>query len=136
MLSSLPWAPAVFIAAYTVVDGIGVRISGIPIAYTGWRSLICTVLMLLLYYRSYRRFRLNLFERETQKAVAAAIIAMLGYAVIVWAMTTNRMGAVSALRETSVVFATLIGVVFLKERLSFRRIAACVVIVIGAVLLQ
>lgn len=62
-------------------------------------------------------------------------MAIGGYGIIIWAMTVSPMGPVSALRETSVVFAAVIARVFLRERLSILRIAACVIVAVGAVCL-
>jgi drug/metabolite transporter (DMT)-like permease len=121
-----------FIAAYTVTDGIGGRLSHSTVAYNGWRSLFCTTIIVLTYFRNYQTMRIDLRSSETQKAMGAAVIGLLGYAIIIWAMTKNQMGMVSALRETSVIFATGFGVFFLKERLNPRRLVACALIVAGA----
>jgi uncharacterized membrane protein len=61
------------------------------------------------------------------------VISIAAYGAIIWAMQSSPMGAVSALRETSVVFAALLGAAFLGERLTTKRIMACCVIAAGAV---
>ena len=61
------------------------------------------------------------------------MISILAYGAIIWAMQSSPMGAVSALRETSVVFAALLGAMFLGERLTAQRIVACCIIAAGAV---
>jgi drug/metabolite transporter (DMT)-like permease len=66
-------------------------------------------------------------------AAGGGIVSLVAYGLIIFAMTLGPMGPVSALRETSVVFAALIGRYFLHERLTTYRIAACVVVAIGAV---
>ena len=60
------------------------------------------------------------------------VISLLAYGAIIWAMQESAMGAVSALRETSVVFAALLGAIFLRERLTGWRIGACCIIAAGA----
>ena len=60
---------------------------------------------------------------------------MIGYSTVVWAMSLSPMGPVAALRETSILFAAIIGRLFLGEKLTLRRIAACLAITIGAVCL-
>ena len=70
---------------------------------------------------------------EAGKAAGGGLIALAAYGAIIWAMQANPMGAVSALRETSVVFAALLGAIFLKERLTGLRIAGCCIIAAGAV---
>jgi drug/metabolite transporter (DMT)-like permease len=70
---------------------------------------------------------------EMAKAASGGLISLAAYGVIIWAMQDNAMGAVSALRETSVVFAALLGAAFLGERLTGLRLAACCIIALGAV---
>jgi drug/metabolite transporter (DMT)-like permease len=65
-------------------------------------------------------------------AAGGGIVSLVGYGLIIFAMSLGPMGSVSALRETSVVFAALIGRFFLHERLTVHRIAACIVVAIGA----
>ena len=74
----------------------------------------------------------NAAAGEVGKAASGGLISLAAYGAIIWAMQGNAMGAVSALRETSVVFAALLGAVFLDERLTGLRIAACCIIAAGA----
>jgi drug/metabolite transporter (DMT)-like permease len=69
------------------------------------------------------------------RAALAGVVSLIAYALIVWAMTLGALGIVSALRETSVVFAALIGRLFLGEALTWRRLAAAGVIAAGVVCL-
>lgn len=73
------------------------------------------------------------WRRDTALAVGGGIISIIGYGIIIYAMSLGPMGSVSALRETSVVFAALIGAAFLQERLTLYRVVACIVISIGAI---
>jgi drug/metabolite transporter (DMT)-like permease len=119
------------IAAYTVVDGIGVRASGSWIAYTG--GVFAFFLAMPLWYLARgRRAMFAVPIAEAGKAASGGAISLLAYGAIIWAMQTSPMGAVSALRETSVVFAALLGAAFLGERLTGLRIAACCIIAAGA----
>ena len=65
-------------------------------------------------------------------ALAGGLVSLLAYGMVIWAMQYDAMGMVSALRETSVVYAAIIGRVFLQERLTPQRIGSCVAISIGA----
>jgi drug/metabolite transporter (DMT)-like permease len=124
-------ATGVSIAAYTVVDGLGVRASGNWIAYTG--GIFAFFLAVPIWYlarRQHAMFAVPL--AEAAKAASGGLISLAAYGAIIWAMQANAMGAVSALRETSVVFAALLGATFLNERLTGLRIAACCIIAIGA----
>jgi drug/metabolite transporter (DMT)-like permease len=69
---------------------------------------------------------------EVVKAASGGLISLAAYGAIIWAMQAVSMGAVSALRETSVLFAALLGAMFLGERLTGLRIAACCIIAAGA----
>jgi drug/metabolite transporter (DMT)-like permease len=124
-------ATGVSIATYTVVDGIGVRASGNWIAYTG--GMFAFFLAVPLWHLARREravFAVPL--AEAGKAASGGLISLAAYGAIIWAMQGNAMGAVSALRETSVVFAALLGAVFLNERLTTLRVAACCIIALGA----
>jgi drug/metabolite transporter (DMT)-like permease len=131
---NLPWALAtgVSIAAYTVVDGIGVRASGNWLGYTA--AIFAFFIAAPLWFLT--RYGMKFFiapANEIGKAVGGGLISIAAYGAIIWAMQTSPMGAVSALRETSVVFAALLGTAFLGERLTMQRIVACCVIAAGAV---
>jgi drug/metabolite transporter (DMT)-like permease len=120
------------IAAYTVVDGLGVRVSGNWVAFTG--GMFAFFLAVPLWYLARRqRAIFTVPAAEAVKAASGGVIAAAGYGAIIWAMQANPMGAISALRETSVVFAALLGAAFLGERLTGLRIAACCIIASGAV---
>jgi drug/metabolite transporter (DMT)-like permease len=130
---NLPWAlmTGVSIAAYTVVDGFGVRASQNWLGYTAaiFAFFIATPLWFLA--RSGTRF-FRVPATEAAKAFGGGMISLMAYGAIIWAMQTSPMGAVSALRETSVVFAALLGAMFLGERLTAGRIVACCIIAAGA----
>jgi drug/metabolite transporter (DMT)-like permease len=69
--------------------------------------------------------------RETVRAVMGGIVSIAAYGCVIWASAHGVMGAVSALRETSVVFAALIGRAFLNERLGAHRLFACTIVALG-----
>src|SRR3954452_18789165 len=130
---NLPWAlmTGVSIAAYTVVDGFGVRASQNWLGYTA--AIFAFFIAGPAWFLA--RSGLTFFKvraSEAGKAIGGGVISLAAYGVIIWAMQGSAMGAVSALRETSVVFAALLGAIFLGERLSAWRIAACCTIAAGA----
>ncbi len=132
--ASLPWALAtgVCIGAYSVSDGVGVRASADQLAYIIWSCMLGSAMtgLLLAARPSIRRVRAS--GTEAFKAGFSGIASIAAYGAVIWAMHLAPMGAVSALRETSVVFAALLGRLFLSETLTARRVAACVVIACGA----
>jgi drug/metabolite transporter (DMT)-like permease len=127
------------IAVYTVIDGIGVRLSGgEALAYTAWMFLFYWLMPVL--FVAMRGFTaLWTPVRATPMAVgsslAGGLVSIVAYGIVIWALQSGAMGAVSALRETSVVFAVLIGRVFLRETVSGKRLLACVIVAAGAVCL-
>jgi uncharacterized membrane protein len=121
----------VLIGAYTVVDGIGVRLSGNSLAYATSMFLLWGITMPPIYYAM--RGKPSAYSTaQTAMALTGGIVSVLAYGIIIWAMQYDAMGVVSALRETSVVFAAIIGRLFLKERLTPRRIISCLAIATGA----
>lgn len=134
---SLPYAlgTGCFIAAYSVVDGIGVRLSGAPMAYTVWMCALWGVLMPAVYIGL--RGAGNLFTLRPGFATAfiGGLVSLLAYGIVIYAMSGAPMGAVSALRETSVLFAALIGYFFLGETLTVRKMLACAVIAAGTIII-
>lgn len=129
----------VTIAIYTVIDGIGVRLSeGEAITYTAWMFMFYWF-MPVIFVAKRGLPALWTPLRDAPMAVgsslAGGLVSIAAYGIVIWAMQAGAMGAVSALRETSVVFAALIGRVFLQEPVSAKRWLACVVVAAGAVLL-
>ncbi|SAL53455.1 multidrug DMT transporter permease [Caballeronia cordobensis] len=129
----------VTIAIYTVIDGIGVRLSeGEAVTYTAWMFMFYWF-MPVIFVAKRGLPALWTPLRDAPMAVgsslAGGLVSIAAYGIVIWAMQAGAMGAVSALRETSVVFAALIGRVFLQEPVSAKRWLACVVVAAGAVLL-
>lgn len=125
----------VFIAGYTVVDGLGARSADNTLAYTAWLFVLNSVSILLFYGWRHRRWPWPQERRALWTGLGAGVLSMLGYGIVIWAITRAPMGAVSALRETSVLFAALIGALFLREQLTLRRGLSCLLITGGAMLL-
>jgi drug/metabolite transporter (DMT)-like permease len=124
----------VMIAGYTLIDGIGSRLSGNSYAYTAWLFVCQGAPMPVIYLLMRGRLRIPL-TRETLLTAFGGLISAIGYGSVILAMTLTPMGAVAALREISILFAVLIGRVFLKEKSSPARIAAGTVIAAGAICL-
>lgn len=121
------------IAAYTVVDGMGVQRAQNTLSYTVWvfaSYLFMPVVLLLL------RAPIGRMHRDTMKHPAsAAIFSLAAYTLVLWATNYVDVGIVSALRETSVLWAVLIGRVFLGEPFTWRRLSSALMICAGITLL-
>jgi len=121
---------------FMVTDGVGVRLSDHAIGYAAWQAILDGAPMPLVYFalrRSWPPVRPNL---ELGKMAVGALISVTAYGVVIWAMSLSPMGQVSALRETSILFAAVIGVAFLKERVTARRLLGAAMIAGGAVALS
>jgi drug/metabolite transporter (DMT)-like permease len=127
---------ALTICAYSVVDGIGARVSLNPQSYVLW-LLIGNALALVPYARWRDRGGLRLaLKRFWLRGLAGGALQALSYGIALWAMTLAPIAIVASLRETSVLFGTAIAVVVLKEPLRPIRIAAALLIVCGLVLIK
>ena len=139
-IAALPAAlgTGAFIAAYSVVDGLGVRAAGDTLAYAAWMSVLWGGPMPFVFIvlrggvRNGIAMLVSASARGFLGAMLGGWVSLIAYAIVIWAMHYGPMGPVSALRETSVLFAALIGRFVLQEQLSPRRIASCVVIACGA----
>lgn len=131
-------ATGCFIAAYSLVDGWGARASGSAIGYWAWSALGNAALFTAIT----ARLRPDVLRRAawTPRSVGAALFggtaSWVAYALVIWAFTQAPIALVSALRETSVVFALLIGTVVMRERLDLAKVLSTAATVGGAVLLR
>jgi drug/metabolite transporter (DMT)-like permease len=123
------------IALYATVDAIGVRVAGSAGAYAAWVLVIYGFLQPATFLVWRGRLAIDVRSPETRNALAGGVVALFAYALVVAAFKFGPAGPVAAIRETSVVFAALIGWLFLGEKLTPRRIAACAVVTLGAVCL-
>jgi drug/metabolite transporter (DMT)-like permease len=134
------------IASYTMVDGIGVRHAHNALGYGGLLfALQGPVFPVVAALR--RRVgrdregqtaagRLAGVGRETvSRGLLAGVLSLVAYGAVLWAQTRAPLAEVAAIRETSVVFAALIGVIFLREGFGGRRVIAAVLIAAGIVLM-
>jgi drug/metabolite transporter (DMT)-like permease len=122
------------IAGYTVVDGLGVRAAHDPYAYTGLMFALQGPAfgVIALFRRPASRWR---DRRLLGAGLLAGALSVVAYGIVLWAQSRAPLAEVAAIRETSVIFAALIGMAFLKERFGVRRVAAAVVIAAGVVLI-
>lgn len=122
------------IAGYTVVDGLGVRTAHNPYAYAGLMFALQgpAFPVIALVRRPACRWR---DRRLLGAGLLAGALSVVAYGIVLWAQSRAPLAEVAAIRETSVIFAALIGMVFLRERFGVRRVAAAVVIAAGIVLI-
>jgi drug/metabolite transporter (DMT)-like permease len=123
------------IAAYTIVDGLGVRRAHDPWAYVALLFLLQGPAMTVA--AAVRRPASAWRDTRTiRRGLAAGVLCVVAYGIVLWAQTRAPLAEVAAIRETSVVFAALIGVTLFGETFGRRRVAAAVVIATGIVLIS
>lgn len=120
-----------------LLDGMGGRVAGNTLSFTAWVVVLNGLPMTVLFVAVRRDFR---FWRMSGNDMAAAIgggtIATIAFAMIIWAMSHTPLGAVAALRETSILFALLFGSVFIGERFTARKLVGAAIILTGAVIIR
>jgi drug/metabolite transporter (DMT)-like permease len=129
-------ANAGVIVVYTLVDGLGARLTGSGFVYVAWMLAATAILVLALILALRGNSFLVAARREWQLALGGGALALASYAIALWAMTLAPIGLVAALRETSVLFAAILGAVFFKEPFGPRRWLALVLIVAGIAVLR
>jgi len=122
------------IAGYSIADGIGIRLSGSPLGYMGWLFLLEAPVMISILWRR-RRKAIPIDWRVFGLGLIGGLFSVTAYGVVLYAKTIAPIGAVSAVRESSVVIAALIGLVFFGERPWPGRLAAALVVAAGVLTL-
>jgi drug/metabolite transporter (DMT)-like permease len=133
---TLALVTGVFISAYSLNDGIGARLAGNSVAYYSTAALLNCAMMCV----GMSLFRCDIVAVSLKNCRRSLWIggplSFVAYALITWAFTQAPIALVSALRETSLVFALIIGTLFLKERVNLAKIVSVFVTLSGAVLLR
>ena len=126
-----------FIGSYSLADGYGARISLSPLSFLGW-SFILNAMIFPFVLKSMNYS--NMFSRVIREAKlifwAGGTISYIVYGIIVWCFTKAPIPLVGALRETSIIFALLIGTFFLKEKFTLLKMVAVLTIFVGVILLK
>lgn len=129
-------ANAVVIATYTLVDGVGVRLSGHAAAYTMWLFLL-TAPAIFVWAVMVRHVDICAHvRRRWHFGLIGGACTIGAYTLVLWAMTQAPVAMVAALRETAILFGTAISALVLKERFGWSRHAAAALIMLGAVVLK
>jgi len=121
-------------AGYTLADGLGARVSGQPLAYVGWLMILSAAFFTPVVIALKGRAVLRADARGWGLGMIAAAASFAAYAIAVWAMTKAPIALVGALRETSILFAVLIGWLFLNDPMDRSKLVAAVLIVAGVAL--
>ena len=126
-----------FISGYSITDGFGGRLSDSPLNYTSWLMILNAIIFLiLLRVMNKPGVVKKVFNKGKKILFVGGTLSYIVYATIIWAFTKASIPTVAALRETSIIFALLIGTFFLKEKFTHLKTVAVLTIFFGVILLK
>jgi drug/metabolite transporter (DMT)-like permease len=126
----------VTIAAYTTVDGLGVRHSGAVLGYAAWLFIAEGAVMPLVAVAARREKFWGQARPHLGLGLAGGVASIIAYGLVLWAQTRGALAPIAALRETSVIIGALIGALVFRERFGRWRIVATVLVVGGVALIN
>ena len=125
-----------FIASYSLVDGLGAREAGTALGYYGWLSLMNALLFTVVIRVTRPGVVTQVICQRWRLALIGGGASFFAYGMVTWAFTMAPIALVTALRETSIIFALLFGVFFLRERLDLMKVCATLLTLLGVGLLR
>jgi drug/metabolite transporter (DMT)-like permease len=125
-----------FIASYSLIDGYGARVSGSPVGFYAYLGTGNAVLFAIYIRARFPGVLTTTFTRARRVFVIGGTASFAAYAIVIWAFTQAPIALVTALRETSIIFAVLIGVVVFKEKFDRAKVIAVAATLLGAGLLR
>ncbi|MDF1620185.1 EamA family transporter [Pseudothioclava nitratireducens] len=125
-----------FVAAYTTYDAYGIRATADPFTFLAWFFFIDGIFMPLVTFRRWRALPSSEFVPLLRRGVIGAFVAYFSFGSIMLATRLDNVGEAAVLRETSTVFAALIGWLVLGEKVGPRRTALMALIAAGAVIVE
>jgi drug/metabolite transporter (DMT)-like permease len=129
-------ANAAIIGVYTLIDGAGARASGNALSYVVYLTFLEGVFFLAWVRWRKGAAAVPYIARQWRRGLLGGFCSVAAYGIVLWAMTRAPIAAVSALRETSVLFAAIIGTVLLKEGFGIARLAGAASVVAGVAALK
>lgn len=127
---------AAIIAVYTLVDGAGARASGSALGYVLWLTFFEGIAFLAWIRWQRGDASVRYIRAQWRRGLLGGFCSVAAYGIVLWAMTRAPVAAVAALRETSVLFAAIIGTVLLKEGFGLARLAGAASVVAGVAALK
>lgn len=124
------------IACYTTIDGIGLRMAGTPFTFIVWFFVLDGVFVTSAVTLARRRTVTAFLRNHWKKGLTAGVLGVVTYGLALYALGMGAMVEIAALRETSVVFAAMIGSFLLHEPFGARRFAASLVVATGVIVMQ
>ena len=132
----LAFITSIFIAGYTLFDALGARMAGTPVGYFAASTLVNVAMITAIMAVTRPGLLARVWPEARMTALVGGNASFIAYAIAVWAFTLAPIPLVAALRETSIVFALLLGVVVMKERLDLAKLISTFVTTSGAIMLR
>ena len=126
-----------FVALYTTYDAYGIRATADPFTFLAWFFMIDGIVMPIYAYLRYRAMKQPPTVGPLMlRGFFGGLVAFMSFGAVMLATRLDKVGEAAVLRETSTVFAALIGWLVLKETVGPRRIALMALIALGAVIVE
>ena len=135
ILISLLYFP-ISIVFYTLVDAMGVKTAESTQQFIVWLFLLIPIPMLVYSLANQKELIVSTFIENKYSLIVASIGSLTSYSLVLWAYTQAPIYYVASIRESSIIFASLIGLIFFKEKGLLRRLLASMVLFAGVVILE
>ena len=126
----------VSIVFYTLVDAMGVKTAESTQQFIVWLFLLIPIPMLVYSLANQKELIVSTFIENKYSLIVASIGSLTSYSLVLWAYTQAPIYYVASIRESSIIFASLIGLIFFKEKGLVRRLIAAFVLFIGVIMLE
>jgi len=124
----------IFIGLYSVIDGYGARISMSAVSYMSWVFIFSAMFFpIILKFRKQKNILRKTLTEGKIVFWFGGFFSYVAYVITVWAFTQAPVPMVSALRESSIIFAILIGYFYLKEKINIYKIISILLIFTGVI---
>ena len=135
ILISLLYFP-VSIVFYTLVDAMGVKTAESTQQFIVWLFILIPIPMLVYSLANQKELIVSTFIENKYSLIVASIGSLTSYSLVLWSYTQAPIYYVASIRESSIIFASLIGLIFFKEKGLVRRLIAAFVLFIGVIMLE
>ena len=126
-----------FIMGYSITDGYGARVSNSFLSYMGWSFILnASIFPIILKINNKSEIITKIFKEGKKIFFIGGTLSYIVYGIVIWGFTQAPIALITALRETSIIFALLIGTFFLKEKFTLLKVIATFVILFGVALLK
>jgi drug/metabolite transporter (DMT)-like permease len=126
-----------FIMGYSITDGYGARVSNSFLSYMGWSFILnATIFPIILKINNKSEIITKIFREGKKIFFIGGTLSYIVYGIVIWGFTQAPIALITALRETSIIFALLIGTFFLKEKFTLLKVIATFIIFFGVALLK